>query len=167
MNNTVSSIVSHIDSRCLKKGGLKKNGCVVKLTNISQDKAVIDFDCNYLNLDGRISKCDYLVFCEYRGKDFVVPVELKKRLINSVGNVVKQLQAGACFTEKIKGISKDRIFVPVLASGTLSKRERTKLRDQRNRIKYSGNFYFVIRLECGENLVNALNKVVERSGIYS
>lgn len=149
MKDKVESIFANIDKRCIRNSKLNKNGCTVKLTGISKDKVILDFDCKYLGINSNRSKCDYLVIGGYGKVDYVVPIEMKRRLINSVSHVVKQLQAGALFCESLRGVSTERRFVPVLVSGALSKKERLDLKSDKNRVKYKGKKFPVARMNCG------------------
>ena len=44
MKKLLDRIGNHVNSSCLEKGSLNKEGCKVVMTGISQNRLVIDFD---------------------------------------------------------------------------------------------------------------------------
>ena len=145
-----------LDPKCLVKGGLKKEGCKVVMTDAPSPRLTIDFDKPGSPLGAGTTRCDYLLIAEDEHADgWVVVIELKGGELDA-DEVVRQLRAGASAAEKFVPRSEAFRFRPVVASGSVPKYERTKLRDKANMIGFHEHKEPVRLMSCGARLAMAL-----------
>ena len=147
-----------LDSGCLVKRGLKKDGCKVSMKNVPNQRLIVDFDKPASPLDQESTRCDYLLIAEIQQNfHWVAPIELKQGQLKR-DQVVRHLQAGASAAEKLVSKYDQVRFRPVAASGSVRKHERIKLRNEGSKIRFHGNAELVRLMTCGSELVNALRK---------
>ncbi|MCY4261527.1 MAG: hypothetical protein OXC91_14880 [Rhodobacteraceae bacterium] len=156
MTSLPNLVKKKIDPRCLAKGKVKKEGCAVKMTNISAQMLVTDLDRPGSPLRPDEKRCDYLLLAtdeqaDEQPKDLVVALELKRGKLDA-RKVVSQLQAGAHAAEKLVPKSRVVRFRPVAVFGTSHRHERIELRKPENEIAFHGHRESVQMLSCGNSL---------------
>lgn len=156
MTGFLERIRSHLALRIPSQSRLRKEGCVVKTTNLPKLRLIIDFDKPGLPLAGNELRCDYLVIAEdQRGIGWVAPLELKRGQLHA-HRVFKQLQAGARAAEQLVGLDEAVKFRPVAASGRVSKHERTMLKKRQCMVSFHGRREPIRLISCGDPLSRAL-----------
>ena len=163
MMNLVERTRRALDSRCLVKGGLSKDGCKVVMTDVPSPKLIIDFDKPGSPLEADETRCDYLLIAAgEHAHGWVVVLELKRGRLNA-DEVARQLRAGASAAEK--RILKKRIlqnepvrFRPVVVSGSTSKHERNLLKKKSNAVRFHGHTETIQRVKCGAPLFEELRR---------
>ncbi len=156
MTALLESVRRVIDTGCLVKGGLNKDGCKVVITNAPTPRLIVDFDRPGSPLSADATRCDYLLVAEdEHARGWVAVLELKRGSLHA-DQVVRQLQAGAIVAEKIVPAGEAFKFRPLAASGSTPKHERTKLREKSKMIALHGIKEPVRLMSCGAPLVQAL-----------
>ena len=128
------------------------------MAGIRGQRVIIDMDCKDLNLPPNQALCDYIFFGtkeQDADKDWVVPMELKKGDVD-VSEVAKQLQGGANIADQIIPQGASTKFIPVVASGRLSKIEQRLLRNTSNKVRFRGRSEIVQRIRCGDPMTRVL-----------
>lgn len=136
---------------------LSKEGCTVRLDDAPTSRLIIDLDSRQLALSGHEARCDYIVVIEPRqGSDLLIPLELKSGSFRT-STIVNQLRAGASLAEEclLPTDHKPR-FVPVAATGSIRKAQKTELKKSANRVRFLGDEYAIRRAKCGTPLMNTL-----------
>ena len=152
---------SKLNCKCLVKRGLNKNGCKISMANAPSLRLVVDFDKPGSPLPSNSTRCDYLVIAEdARGSGLIMPLELKRGSLDA-GQVIKQLQAGAQAAEGLVPIGGSVSFLPVVASGSIKKHERIRLR-KRGTIRFREHYKPVRRISCGARLVDAIDAIKDK-----
>jgi len=146
-----------LDQECLvRRGGLKKKGCEVVMTGAPKHRLIVDFDKPGSPLANK-TRCDFLLIAEAcPGSHWVVVLELKKGKLQ-VGEVVKQLQAGACAAEGVVPRREAVKFRPVAVSGRFWKHDRKKLRESKSMIRFHEQKEHIRRIWCGSELTAVLD----------
>ena len=156
MTGLVERVRRALDPKCLVKGGLKKKGCKVMMTDAPSPRLIVDFDKPGSPLAANATRCDYLLIAEGEHADgWVVVIELKGGRLDA-DEIVRQLRAGASAAERFVHQGEAFRFRPVAASGSVPKYERTKLRDKANMIGFHGHEERVRLMHCGDRLAMAL-----------
>ena len=156
MTALLESVRRAIDAGCLVKGGLKKDGCKVVMTNAPARRLVVDFDRSGSPLSTDAARCDYLLVAEgEHERGLVAVLELKRGPLHA-DQVVRQLRAGAIAAEKLIPPGESFTFRPIAAAGSTPKHERMKLRDKSKLVALHGNKEPVRLMSCGAKLVQAL-----------
>ena len=136
---------------------LRQGGCKVSLKDAPQPRLVISFDVPGSPPGQNQKCCDYLFVAEVSGKpSWVVPLELKGGGRPDISETVQQLQAGARAAESLVPAGTKVDFRPVLACRSMAKMER---RDLRRKVKFRGRSEAIQRINCGDQLVKALQGV--------
>ena len=114
-------------------------------------------DCEQLSIPRSQERCDYIFVGTHEGRKWIAAVELKRGNIE-VGEVQKQLQAGAEFAESRLSIQQTQLgFRPVAAyGGRLHKSQSAELKKKLNTVKFGQVRYQIKLIRCGSPLVNAL-----------
>lgn len=145
-----------LNPSCLVIRSLNKDGCKVSMTNAPALRLIVDFDKPGSPLAQDATRCDYLVIAEgQQSFGWVAPLELKRGQLHA-DQVVRQLQAGASAAEKLVPKDEPIKFRPVAASGSASKHERNRLRNQKSRIRFHGHAEPIRLMSCCAPLVQAL-----------
>lgn len=131
-------------------------GCSVSLKNVPQPFFLIQMDCDKLPIGQNEKRCDY-IFIGGSDRVWIVPMELKKGDLGA-SEVMKQLQAGAQFAERIIPRNEQIFFLPIAVfGGKAHPTERRKLRQSANRIRFRNQRFNIQLLKCGGHLVEAIN----------
>ncbi len=126
------------------------------MTDAPSPRLIVDFDKPGLPLAADATRCDYLLVAEGgHGHGWVVVLELKRGRLHA-DQVVRQLRAGASAAERFVRRGEAFRFRPVVASGSVPKYERTKLRDKANMIGFHEHKEPVRLMHCGDRLAMAL-----------
>ena len=156
MTTLLGRVRNMIDTDCLVKGRLNKDGCKVVMTNAPAPRLIVDFDKPGSPLAEDVARCDYLLVAEdEHTHSWVAVLELKRGKLHAE-QVVRQLQAGASAAEKFVSQEQKIAFRPIAASGSTAKHERAKLRQKANAITFHGNKELVRLMSCGARLAQAL-----------
>ncbi len=148
------------EKNCLITGGLKKDGCKVKMANAPTPRLVIDFDRPGSPLAKSTTRCDYLLVADGENPHrLVVVLELKRGMLH-VDKVVRQLQAGACVAEKLVPQSRTFKFLPIAVVGKLPKYERGKLKDSSAKVKFNGRAEKLRMMRCEQALGDLLRQLI-------
>lgn len=133
------------------------HGCSVSLKNAPQPFFLIQMDCDKLPIGQNETRCDY-IFIGGSNRVWLVPMELKKGDLG-VSEVMKQLQAGTQFAEKIIPRNEQVSFVPIAVfGGKAHPIELRKLRQSANQIRFRNQQFNIQLLKCGKPLVEVINK---------
>ena len=158
MTGLMETVRNRLDTRCLVSGLLNKKGCKVSMKGAPETRLVVDLDRPGAPLGPDETRCDYLFVAKAEGSGWVAPLELKRGRLK-VGEVVKQLQAGASVARKLVPSHADVRFRPIAAVGdTTSTQERNRLRRPDNLIRFHGKAEPIRLMSCGEALVYALSR---------
>ena len=131
---------------------IDKDGCTLSLSGVPRNRAIVDMDCDHLNLQSR-KRCDYLLVCGEGRNVWVVLIELKSGGFRA-SEVKEQLQAGAEFAHAKLPTDRQFNFVPVLAHGKAARRlELQKLREMK--ITLRGKRRQPKTLNCGDPAAKA------------
>lgn len=155
MSNLVDSLRSKLPQTCLARR-CKKQGCKVGLSRDLNPFVLIDMDRRGAPVNQNQKRCDYLFFGMRSGKNWVVPLELKKGMATA-SKIVPQLQAGASIAENLVPDKAKVRFRPVAAyGGGLTRYEFNQFKKMTNRVKFGRAREFVQLIKCGSKLVEAL-----------
>lgn len=156
MTDFLESVRQALDPRTIVQHRLRKNGCTVRMAQGPNLRLIIDFDKPGSPLAPTATRCDYLVIAEdQHNAKWVAPLELKRGSLHA-NEVTKQLQAGANAAESFVANDEAVRFRPVAASGRVSKHERTKLKENRNMIRFHGRREPIRLISCGSQLIQIL-----------
>jgi len=164
VNSVVARAADRIPNACQSRN-CSKEGCKISMRGLDDPRVLIDMDCEQLSIPGDQAHCDYIFVGTHRGNEWIAPMELKRGNV-SVGELRKQLQAGADFAESRllpqQGQvpqQEQAVFRPIAAyGGKLHKNQRTELKKGLNRVKFGQILYQIKLIRCGSPLVKALNK---------
>ena len=93
------------------------------------------------HIKGRRRRADLLLISDnYRGRQWVVPIELKEGAAK-VSDIKGQLSSDSRTAQNLVGCNEKVTFVPMLVSGPLHKAVRNRLKNGNVRINYCGNKY--------------------------
>ncbi len=152
----VNQVKQNVDGRCVVRR-CRKNGCSLKLNDLSGPFLLIDMDHENAPKGSQSEKkCDY-VFVGDRGIGaWVAPLELKRGKL-SASEVIPQLQAGAKMAERIVPNEGQIQFRPIaIHGGELHSDEYKRLRG--TRIEFYNQRERVRTARSKSSLVSALNK---------
>ena len=128
-------------------------GCVLPLTDLREERVLINMDCGELGLSEQAARCDYLFVGE---QNVIAPIELKKGEVVA-SKVCAQLRAGAAFAEaQFSAFTKTARFRPVAGYGRIHKAQRQLLRRRVNHVDFGGQSYEIKLAKCGQSLLSAL-----------
>ena len=153
----MESIRGKLNARCLRKQ-CRAGKCSISLKGVSRQFVLIHMDSPSSPPSQHETRCDYL-FLGYLddtdGSPWTVPIELKSGGV-SASAVAKQLQAGADVAAQIIPHNANTNFIPVVASGRISKIEQRRLRNKSNKVRFHGRSVIVQRTRCGTSLTQVL-----------
>lgn len=118
----------------------------------------MDMDSSSAPVSQTEQRCDYVFFGKVEGTtDWVIPIELKEGGVDA-SKVALQLQTGADVADKIlTSVAKGKVsFLPIVASGKLSKHEDIELRKERNKVRFRDTRAVITRIRCKSSLSDAL-----------
>ena len=117
---------------------------------------IVDFDKPGSPLGPDQTRCDFLFIAEgAEGRSWVVPLELKRGRLHA-DEVVRQLQEGARFAERLVPSNEPIRFRPVAASSSRPKAERDRLKRRSSRVRFHGHFEAIRLMSCSAPLTEAL-----------
>lgn len=158
MTEFLETIKGKLSKDCLVKGGLKKDGCKVVMTDMPQPRLVVDLDKPGSPLEIDEKRCDYFLFAEDKHEcRWVVVLELKHGKLR-LNKAVRQLRAGASAAESLIPQDEEFRFRPVAATGSVRKDQRRQLKNNSNMIELHGKKEPIRLMACGERLVMVLNR---------
>lgn len=145
-----------LNKDCLVNRGVNKDGCKVVMTDAPAPRLIIDFDKSGSPLAQDATRCDFLIIAKNQpSSGWVVPIELKRGQLKA-SQVVRQLQAGTSAAERLVLGSEPIKFRPVAVSGSISKHERMRLRENQSRIRFHEHREPIRLITCGDPLNQAL-----------
>ena len=156
----IQSVRVKVAAGCLKDECEAKK-CSISLEEVPGQFVLIHMDSPGAPLSKHETRCDYLFIGYLDDKDgnpWTVPIELKSGGISASG-VAKQLQAGADVANQIIPHNARTKFIPVVASGRISKIEKRRLRNKSNKVRFRGRPEIVQRIKCGEPLTLAIKNM--------
>ena len=134
MTEFLETIKGKLSKDCQVKGGLKKDGCKIIMTDMPQPRLVVDLDKPGSPLGSNDQRCDYFLFAEDKHEcRWVVVLELKHGKLR-LDKVVRQLRAGASAAKRLVPQDEEFRFRPVAASGSVRKDLRRQLKNNSNMI---------------------------------
>ena len=155
----MESVRGKLDAQCLRKQ-CRAGKCSISLKGVSRQFVLIHMDSPGSPPSQHETRCDYL-FIGYLddvgGNPWTVPIEMKSGGI-SASEVARQLQAGADVADQIIPHNASTNFIPVVASGKLSKIEQRRLRNTSNKVRFRGRLEIVQRIRCGDPLTRVLRE---------
>ena len=156
MSSLVAEAIDGIPKSCRVRT-CSREGCKIPMTGLSGPHCLIDMDCEQLSIPGNQARCDYIFVGTHEGSEWIAAVELKRGNVK-VGEVRKQLQAGAEFAESRLPVKHDQPgFRPIAAyGGKLHKSQSAELKRELNMVKFGQVRYQIKLIRCGSPLVNAL-----------
>lgn len=95
MSNFLEEIRGKVPEKCQARR-CKKEGCSLTNTQLQSTPFIVDMDCDELPVPPDQKRCDYILFSNEGGHNWMVPIEMKKGSVDP-GEVQKQLQAGTNF----------------------------------------------------------------------
>lgn len=161
MSSLANAVCASVSEECLTTR-CQKEGCKVSLPSVGRipvgqrPYVVIDMDnCESL-VSRNETRCDFLFVGEYKSRDWVVPLELKRGQ-PTVREIVPQLRAGASIAEEIVPRNAEVKFRPVAAYGGELKRHQLNLfKNKANWIEFRNQAKGVRLIRCGASLEQAL-----------
>lgn len=153
----MESVRGKVDARCLRKQ-CRAGKCSISLKGVSRQFVLIHMDSPGSPPSQHETRCDYLFIGSLDDTDespWTVPIELKSGGISASG-VAMQLQAGADVADQIIPHGASTKFIPVVASGRLSKIEQRRLRNTSNKVRFRGRSEVIQRIRCGDPLTRVL-----------
>ena len=156
MNGVVGAVSHSVPVRC-RVHACNKGGCSISVRTAAPERAIIDLDCEDLDIPLNRKRCDYLFFGEKGARTWVVAIELKSGRFNSA-DVIDQLQGGA--DEADNWLPQEVRFqlVPLLVHGAkvVRKGELTALRS--GKVGLRGQMKQVVLSRCGDRLKDVLDR---------
>ena len=95
MSNFLEEIREKVPEKCQARR-CKKGRCPLTNTQLQSTPFIVDMDCDELPVPPDQKRCDYILFSNEGGHNWMVPIEMKKGSVDP-GEVQKQLQAGTNF----------------------------------------------------------------------
>ena len=156
MSSVVARAAERIPNACQARN-CSKEGCKTPMRGLDDPHVLIDMDCEQLSIPEDQAHCDYIFVGIHGGNEWIAPMELKKGNV-SVGELRKQLQAGADFAESCFSPRRGQAaFRPIAAyGGKLHKSQSVELKKGLNRVKFGQIPYQIKLIRCGSPLVKAL-----------
>lgn len=130
-------------------------GCFLSLKGISDQRILIDMDCEELDVPPDRKRCDYV----FVGAEvWIVPIELKRGSVDAA-RVKEQLQTGASFAQEKLATKGAKIrFRPLAAYGGKVHRSQTEaLKKPQTRVRFGNKTYEIKLIRCGDTLAGALS----------
>ena len=150
----VDDVSANVPAECLVNRA-QAQGCSVSLNGAPSPYVLIDMDCHSLEVSRNASRCDF-IFVSGDG-NWLVPMELKRGKIDSHRQMVRQLEAGAEYANRVVPQGEEINFMPVAVhGGGTSRNEARALR--RFRIRFRGESSRVELIRCGQPLTAALRR---------
>ena len=149
MNNILKDIRDKIRAEnCCRS--CSRDGCKVDLRDTPSTRVIADADCESLDTFFPSRRCDFILFFQDSGGTAVIaPLELKHGRAEA-NSTAEQLQAGACFAERVIPKSCDSICHPILFhAGGLHKDQLKKLNQAK--IHFRGARLTIRTARCGPN----------------
>ena len=156
LNNVFTHIQKQVSPNSLINscGG---GGCPVYLTNIPNNRIVIDVEEEFRFRGARSSRCDQLLFYENQGILFAVPIELKSGK-GSAAQIRRQLQGGLKFAATlVQGLNKI-VYVPIVFTKRGINPTSPKHQKRALKTKLGSKPLTILKGQCGgkENLARVL-----------
>lgn len=156
-NNMLKKIQDKIGTGNCRRSCCTRDGCKVDLKGTPSTRVIADADCESLDTFFPGRRCDFILF--FQGSDGTVVIaslELKHGRVEA-SSTAEQLQAGACFAERMIPEPCCPICQPILFHGRrLHPVQRKEL--NRAKIRFRGTQLTIQTAKCGQpgNLAKAL-----------
>ena len=155
MNGLVAKVRAEVDQSCLSSQ-CKKEGCAASLKGLPASHALVDIDCDALQLPETGKRCDYVYVDEGEGPPRVAPIELKRGSVRA-REIKDQLQGGAAIAGRWVPAHAAFQLIPVVVYGRSVHREELRhLRKAKISLHYRKAQPLLIR--CAAPLTGALGK---------
>ena len=151
----VDDVSANVPAECLTNRA-QAQGCSVSMNGAPSPHILIDMDCRSLGISSNASRCDFMFVSD--DGNWVVPMELKRGKIDSHRRMVRQLEAGAKFANRVVPQGEEVNFIPVAVHGGRTSRNQAQALRQ-SRIRFRGGTNRVELLRCGQPLTAALRRV--------
>lgn len=148
MNDMLKNIKDKIGAENCRRS-CSRDKCVVHLDDINPDRVIANADSKSLARFFPGKRCDFILFFQDSDDTVVIaPLELKHGRAEA-NSTAEQLQAGACFAEKVIPESCGSICHPILFhAGGLHKDQRKKL--NKAKIRFRGAQLTIQTAKCGQ-----------------
>ena len=155
MTTLVEFIRTKVPQSCCARK-CQAQGCSVNMKGAPEPFVLIAMDCQELSFGGDSPRCDFVFFSD--NGNWVAPIELKAGKVGA-SELVRQLQAGAQFAERVVPKSVQVKVVPIaVCGGKAHRKELNQLRKNTSRIRFRGNgSRNIVLRRCGISLVEVLS----------
>lgn len=158
MSILAEHVKSRIPSACIRER-CARDGCKLQMSELHRQKAIIDMDCQELEIPLNHPRCDYIFVgaaATNADSDFLAPIEMKRGKTDA-DKFCRQLKAGAQFAQNRLALENmDFQFRPIAVfGGKIHKNERDRLKKREYKIPFRGSQYEIKLLRCGSPLVKA------------
>lgn len=157
MNHTLQYIQDKVGAENCSRS-CSRDKCGVDLYDITLDRVIANADSKGLGTFFPCKRCDFILFFENSdGTVVIAPLELKHGRAEA-NSTAEQLQAGACFAERMIPESCCPICQPILFHGRrLHPVQRKEL--NRAKVRFRGAQLTIQTAKCGQpgNLAKALS----------
>ncbi|MCY4170916.1 MAG: hypothetical protein OXF08_04860 [Bacteroidetes bacterium] len=150
MDSLVERLKKGVEAEATIVTRLYKDGCSLSKKGLPKENIVIDLDKIHSILQEK--RADYL----FASDDWILAIEMKKNRPN-IKFSAQQLQATAKMIENLTHGVKVENFRPVLASGSLHKKQKLRLSNHSNHIQFRGKPYRIEVIKCGSQLRQILS----------
>lgn len=161
MSNILKNIKDKIGAENCRRSCCTRDGCKVDLEGTPSTRVIADADCEFLDAFFPGKRCDFILFFQDSdGTVVIAPLELKHGRAEA-NSTAEQLQAGACFAERMIQESCGSVCPvcqPILFHGRrLHRVQREEL--NRAKIRFRGAQLTIQTAKCCQpgNLAKALS----------
>lgn len=156
MSNFLEEIREKVPEKCQARR-CKKEGCSLTNTQLQSTPFIVDMDCDELPVPPDQKRCDYILFSNEGGHNWMVPIEMKKGSVDP-GEVQKQLQAGTNFAASTLLSQNVAIkFKPLaVCGGTLKRSISQELRKSQYKVGFQAGKREIVLRRSGKSLASVL-----------
>lgn len=135
----------------------RKQGVSASLKRLPAQRVLVDLDCDDLDIDPKMRRCDFVLACDDNRIAQIAPIELKHGDVEPA-DVAEQLAGGAQIADRWlprDGSLRVR-FRPVVVYGGKFNRHQRRKPTAKEKVRFRGRLYEVKPIRCGKLLRDAL-----------
>ena len=154
MSNFLKEIREKLPEGC-QATRCKKEGCSLTNARLQSTPLIVDMDCDELPVATNQKRCDYILFSEEEGHNWMVPIEMKRGGVD-LSEAKKQLQAGTDFaTRELLSQGTDIRLKPLAVyGGKLQRFVSQNIKKSRYKIKFRARQYEIELRRSGQSLAS-------------
>ncbi len=157
MSSFLQGIRRKVPGKCQARR-CQKEGCSLTNKGLQSTPCIVDMDCDELRVPQSQKRCDYILFSDEGGDNWMVPVEMQKGNVHA-GKICKQLQRGTDFAvrELLSQDAVDRFLPLAVYRGTLKGCVARDLRKSHYKVKFRSKQYEIELRRSKESLASVLS----------